>query len=141
MNNSVKQASARLGLELVRALREAEGSLPECDEILNQASREVVRAMHETHGEAWLGLINSPVNKPVLEKYTGEILNFQADFVIPKYDGVLVTLIQNRLSVARRAQAFSLAFLSGYTNSQDSIQVQAIQTHIRDLGGEILVWT
>ena len=126
---SLKQASARLGLELVRALREHEGSLPECDELLNEASRDVVLAMQDTHNQAWLGLINSPPGKPVLVKYDFQpVRNFQADFVIPKYDAVLVTLITNRLA--------------GYTNtSQDVTHVKAIHTHIRDLGGEILVWT
>ena len=124
----VKKASARLSLVLYEGYQKYKGyaSLPECYQPVNDASREVVSAMQETYGEAWLGLVNPIKDRDLLVKWDGELVcNFQADFVLPKYDGELCALITSRV----------LEF------PKTLEQIKIINNRIRALNGEVLVWT
>lgn len=127
---NLKQASANLGLRLVHSLREGDGSPVESDTMLNDASREVILAMHEEHGEAWLGRINVTEGEAVFEQWTGgELHNFCAAFVLPRYDAGLEHKMRERLATS-------------YTGTKaDRKLVTAIYERVKELGGELLVWS
>ena len=128
------QAVARLR-DLVTPHYQREGCLPEADDSINNASRRVVKAMYEEHGECWLGTINygddrGKANK-VLQKWDGErtVLNFECAFVIPKYDEELVKLIIERDQAAYEG------------TKKDAERMDAIFDHFIKLGGHYLHWT
>ena len=135
MTDLVKRASVKLGLELARSLREGGGTPVEADPSLNEASRRVVQAMRKKYDDAWLGEFNPsvkgvPIQKDLLWKWDGrDVLNFEASFVVPKYDQLLVRMLLDRLTAK-------------YTGTKDdAVRITAIQNRIRDLDGELLAWS
>ena len=133
--STVRQASVALGLELARSMRESDGLTPmEADGRLNDASRRVVAAMHEQHGQAYLGLINRTPGErlqrlPVWRWDGEEVLNFEAAFVLPAFDVLLCELIDRR---ERRTTG---------SVRDDAVLVDGIMKRIQELGGEMLVWS
>ena len=133
MTDPIKKSSVALGFELVRSLREGGGTPVEADSSLNDASRAVIDAMREKYGKICLGQFNPSHKNP----QTIDVLwipkmfptmNFEADFVIPKYDHQLARMLVDRLSK--------------YTDMKaDSVNITAIQERIRELGGELLTWS
>jgi len=101
--NHTSQAVGKL-TKLVAPHIRMEGCLPESDNEINNASRNVVKAMHKDHGECWLGKINlygDDKDKPekALWKYDGgTVYNFSSSFVVPCFDQELVDLILARLA-------------------------------------------
>lgn len=133
--SAVSQARSKLSRELRRGLLEGEGCLPEADTAINAASRGVVSAMREEHGEAWLGKINLHGDErhgavPVMWKWDGELVyNFGCAFVAPKYDEELAKLIRERDDAP-------------YTGTApDAVRVEAIFERVYAIGGIYLNWT
>lgn len=131
----LEEASRELTTEFIRGLREGDGCLPEADESINNASRRVVSAMAEEHGECWLGRVNLHDTErghadQVMWRWNGEpVLNFDAGFVLPAFDEELLQLIMKR-----DAGPYT-------TTTVDSVLVTAILERVRALGGRNLVWT
>jgi len=91
---AVATAEKRLTDAVCKGLRLGDGCLPECYTPVNDASRAMVRAVHEDHGQAWLGKINpysDDDRQHILWQYEpGEtVYNFGAAFVLPCYDAEL----------------------------------------------------
>jgi hypothetical protein len=136
---TVKEASRELTTEFVRGLREGDGCLPEADSAINNASRRVIEAMQEEHGEAWLGQINLSEGDRVknggkpeaaMWKWDGGLVyNFGCSFVLPRFDAELLRLILER-------------DVAPYTGTrEDSGRVTKILERVREVGGRTLAWT
>lgn len=110
--------------------------LPESSIYFNDLQRLLIVAMHFEHGDVWLGystLPRFPVDKDkdvVMWEWDGKfVYNFNAQFVIPKYDKELDNLIHDRHNET-------------YTGTvRDSKWVDAIQNRIFAIGGHDLTWT
>lgn len=132
---SVQDSKTKLAREVARGLREGDGCLPEADASVNNASRAVIQAMHNEHGQAWLGKINLHGDErhgghPVICKWDGGLVyNFGAEFVLSYFDAELQRLIQERDDAP-------------YTSvAADVPRVNAIMARIKSLGGVLLIWT
>lgn len=128
---SLADAKAHLTREVVRGLKEGEGSLPECYGDINDASRAVVAWMANETGAAWLGDVNRDNRSgPMLTQWDGGIVyNFGASFVVPTPDAELARLCLER----EQAQ---------YTTTQaDLIRIEAIHARVEAIGGAFLTWT
>lgn len=130
---SITEAHKKQTKAFMQAMREGDGWLPECCTELNDANRELIAAILEKHGQAWLGNINLHVQtdrEQVIRKYTGAMVyNFDVTFVIPKYDAQLEWLIRERDD-------------SEYTGTNDDeARVERIMTRIEELGGYHLIWS
>lgn len=93
--------------------------------------REAIAAFAQQHGAAWLGVVNLYDDnraKPVIWKWNGELVhNFEARFVIPRFDEELYELI-----ILRKYAAY---------NIKDDVQrVEAIFKRIAQLLGITLFW-
>ena len=87
---------------------------------MNDANRDLIRAMGDYYGKVYVGSINGAVS---LAQYSGEkIYNFAYDFCVPGYDGQLDALLQQ------------------WKGSHDIRQLDAIYERIRVLDGHILLW-
>lgn len=133
MSHALKQADVALGLELRRSMREGGGTPRESDSALNDASRALVQAMHEAHGEAWLGKINlyhGDEGKPCVWKWDGRIVHtFSAAFVLPARDEEVERLIIERAT-------------SRYCGTAaDADAVHAIIERVEAAGGKLLFWS
>jgi hypothetical protein len=112
-----------------------DGCLPEADNEINDASRNVIKAMQNEHGEAWLGNINlheyhKGEDEPVIWKWHGGLIrNFAVSFVVPKYDTELEKLIIDRADAEYKG------------TSEDYGCVNTIMNKIESLGGIHLSWT
>jgi hypothetical protein len=137
--NTLAKASRDLTHEFVRALHEGDGCLPEADEAINNASRRVVEAMREEHGEAWLGQINLSEGdrvrnggKPEAAMWRwdgGLVYNFGSSFVLPRFDAELLKMILERDTAP-------------YTGgAEDAPRLQKITDRVREIGGHTLVWS
>jgi len=127
----VRQASVKLGLALARSLREGDGTPVEADDYLNDTSREVVESMVKKHGKVFLGRFNTTNENPqsidvLWTPSLSPVLNFEADFVVPTHDQVLVKMLLARLKPGCAA---------------DSAAISLIQNRIREIGGELLFWS
>lgn len=133
--SALPQASNKLRRELRRGLLEGDGCLPEADTEINAASRAVVSAMAEDHGEAWLGKINLHGDErhgavPVMWKWDGELVhNFGCAFVAPRFDEDLAKLIRDRDDAEYT------------TTAADAVRVEAILERVYAIGGISLSWT
>lgn len=102
---------------------------PECDVDLNDASRQVVRAMSaENGGECWLGNINVRQDR-ALWKCDGPVLNFAADFCIPRYDIEIERLIWSR------------HYAEYESTTEDRKLVMGIERRLLVVGGCQLHWS
>jgi len=128
-------AARNLTKAYIRSIKENDGITPlEADGNLNDASRDLIAAMHEKHGECWLGLINRHGKQnelPLLWKWDGALVyNFGASFVVPEYDQMLADLIEARHEPH-----------GGYDHHRNVAEVDAIYLRIEVLGGHHLHWS
>lgn len=131
----LREAREHLTHVFAQAVREGDGCLPESDETLNEANRRVIRAMFDTHGEAWLGYINlhggdrgNP--EKAMWKWDGStIYTFGCSFVLPKFDEELLRLIMERDGAQYK------------TTDADVSRIDAIMDRIEIAGGVHLMWT
>jgi hypothetical protein len=128
----IKEAISRLDREFVRATYEGEGNIPEADDGVNNASRNLITAFAHDYGTCWLGHTNiHPRHHAVMWEHNEAshfVYNFGADFVVPAYDQVLYDLIMERKNAA-------------YTGVHDDIpRLAAIHNRIYELGGQNLLW-
>lgn len=120
---SVKEASDRLGRELERVRRTGHGAVPEADAGVNGASRSIVAAMAEEHGEAWLALVNPRGKETSVWRWDGGMVyNFGADMVFPKDDEELRSL------------------LTSFQESPSVASIAAIHNRLDAIGGKLLLW-
>ena len=118
----------------IRSVREGGGWPVEADEYLNNSCRRLVQAMHDQHGECWLGKVNLYDKErhgavPVLWKWDGSLVrNFSCAFVVPTYDETLERLIRERDDAPYT------------TTAADAVRVGEIIERITALGGEHLYW-
>lgn len=133
--SALSEAGNKLRRELRRGLQEGDGCLPEADTAINNASRSVITAMVEDHGEAWLGKINLHGDErhgavPVLWKWDDEpVCNFGCAFVTPRHDADLERLIRERDDATYT------------TTAADAVLVEAIINRVYAIGGIYLSWT
>jgi len=131
---AVETAEKHLADAVCEGLRAGDGSLPESYTPVNDASRAMVRAMLQDHGQAWLGKINlysDDDRQHILWQYEpGEMVyNFGAAFVLPCCDAELERLIRERDAAP-------------YTGTRDDgKRVDVIVQRIGALGGVHLVWS
>jgi len=131
--DTLKESRKRL-TDLVIPYFLSDGCLPESNEEINDASRGVIFAMHETNMEVWIGNVNlhRDSGKPELAmwKWDGSfVLNFGSAFVLPRHDETL-----ERMILARADAPYT-------TTKDDYDRVSAITDRIREIGGEHLHWT
>ena len=132
----VSEASRALGQEIRRAHVDGDGSMPEADAGVNDASRRMIEAVKREHGSAWLYKINLHGEERGNEheaafEWDGSspIYNFGCDAVAPFRDAELVGLI-----MARDA--------GPYTSVRDDVpRVNAIMDRIRAIGAHLVIWT
>jgi|SRR5579885_1381132 len=132
----VSKAKIALQREVFRSLRENEGHIGEADDAVNDASRAVIAAVAAQHGEAWLGQFNlygsdRGRRERALWRWDGEnpVVNFGADFVLPKQDEEVMRLILERDSAP-------------YTGvAADRKWLDAIIARVEGLGGILLTWS
>lgn len=132
--DAIDKADKQLTDTFIQSLRDGGGTLVEADGALNSASRKMVIAMRDVHGEAWLGQINvygykksieKGVPLPMLWKWNeGDIYNFSADFVIPKYDEKLDQMVRDWNEIGASADKHN-----------------SIYDRIKELGGHHLFWS
>jgi len=131
---AVETAEKRLTDAVREGLRAGDGSLPESYTPVNSASRAMVCAMQQDHGQAWLGKINlysDDDRQHILWQYEPgkTVYNFGAAFVLPCYDAELERLIRERDAAP-------------YTGTRDDRKrVDAIVQRIGALGGVHLLWS
>jgi hypothetical protein len=139
MTATVKEARAALTRAFLDSSAES-GCPAEADDDLNNASRRVVDAMYETHGEAWLGHVNlygdarvkngGGRDDQICWKWDGSLVcNFSCAFVAPRFDAELVRLIRER----------DLGPYAGV--AADVPRVDAIHVRLAEIGGVTLVWS
>jgi hypothetical protein len=137
---ALQEARKKHTSRFIESLREGDGCLVEADGALNNSARRLVSAMHEDHGEAWLGYVNlhgdarfkdgnADPSKAYWKWDEGLVYNFGADFVAPVFDQVLFDLIRER-------------DLAPYTSvAGDVPRVNAIHERIATIGGVLLAWS
>jgi len=137
---TTEEAKKALTREFMRGTREGGGWPVECDEGLNNASREVVTAMAEDLGEVWLGCVNlydharvkngGGRDADIMWKWDGSLVrNFSCTFVAPAFDVELVALIR-----ARDVGPYTTA-------ADDAAKIETIHERLRTIGGVHLFWT
>ena len=114
----------------------------EFDQELNDVTRLKIAAYTKKFGEGYLGNVNlhkehierkcknnESFREPILWKWDGQLVcNFEATFIVPCFNQVLVDLIRTRAE-------------SEYTGAKDDYaRVTAIHDIIDGLGGEYLNW-
>ncbi len=120
---------------VVKSARDNDGWPGEADASVNNASRRVVEAVRDEHGEAWLGKINlygaeRHGGHPIMWEWDGSLVyNFGAAFVAPGFDAELVRLIEER----------DAAPYTGTTD--DAKRVDGVFSRLQEIGGVHLFWT
>lgn len=107
--------------------------LREADDTLNDSNRDIIQALRDAYGRAFLGNINFydeqrqrivEGKESVFEEYTGQIVyTATADFVVPAADEKLEELIRE------------------WNEKSGPGLVDKITSRIDQLGGEHLIWT
>ena len=94
-NQTLDQAVERENNILLSIRRQRQVTLPEAFDPINEASRDIIKAMYEKYGQVYLGKVNSNQNDPtVLKQYDGgAIYNFSCDFCLPAYSKQVESLI------------------------------------------------
>jgi hypothetical protein len=139
MNTPIQEARNALSRTVAQSARDNDGWPGEADTSVNNASRRVVEAMAEQHGEAWVGKINlydadraknGGTRDGIMCLWNGEpVLNFEYAFVAPRFDEQLVQLIFDR-------------DVGPYTSSSDDYaKITAIFERLTEIGGVHLFWT
>jgi len=94
------------------------------DEDVNESMRGILRAFTEAYPESYLGRVNLRGRPAMWPARESEWLNFDSDFIVPKYNAELEKLINDRE-------------LEEYTGTaKDAKLVRAIFAKVADLGGE-----
>lgn len=126
--NKFGKAAEHLTDTFIQSVQEGGGSPVEADSNLNDASRNVIRTMHEACGSVWLGRINIykyDQNLPVIRKWDeGLVYNFGADFVIPQFDEALEKHLRDWNEKGASAQLYD-----------------TIYDRVAELGGKMLHWS
>jgi hypothetical protein len=133
----VEEAKRKLTDAVVRSIQMNGGYVGEADDTVNDASRDVVAAVAEEHGEAWLLKRNTNRDEERVAKAEGRderlwkwdgglVYNFGADAVVPKPDDEL------------REMLYSPAWFSTMATMRDA--VERYHAHVEKLGGVVLVW-
>ena len=135
----LSEAVAEHGKRLQESAEEVDGGLVEADTRLNNSARNVVAAMRTDRGQAWLGRINlrgkerpcagGTVADVCWKWEGGMVYNFGADYVLPRYDQVLVNLILERDAAPYTGTA------------KDAPRVNSIIQRVVDIGGALLIWS
>ena len=131
---AVETAEKRLTDAVRDGLRLGDGCLPECYTPVNDASRAMVRAMLQDHGQAWLGKINlhsDDDRRRIMWQHEPDdtIFTFGAAFVLPCYDAELERLIRERDEAP-------------YTGTRDDAKrIDPILQRIVAIGGVHLSWS
>ena len=133
---SVVQAAKALTNAVVDSMMENEGNVGEAESRINDASRKLIAAIEETHGEAWLGFMERQrkdllmPSKEVMWKWGGDLVyNFGADFVVPRFDQELDNLIKERSDAPYEGVA------------KDKIWVDKIANRVAAINGHLLLWS
>jgi hypothetical protein len=110
------------------------GGTSEFNKLINDVSRETIKAMKRECGTCYLGKINLYDNdrkKPYkLVKYTGQkIYNFEYCFCLPCYDEEVERMIEERDKAPYTGTA------------EDSRRVEAITERVQQIGGKHLFWS
>jgi hypothetical protein len=105
----------------------------EANDDWNDEQRQIIHDMFLANDQAFLGLINlcKEHKCPVIWRYDEDVFvyNFGADFVLPRFDQVLLLLIEERVNAP-------------YTGTQEDYQrVIAITEQITACGGKCLIWS
>ena len=128
----LEELKARSTKHLLTSVRQ-NSWLTEDDQEFNDLQRQIIQAMYDEHGEAWLGKINLYSNDGghlVIWRWSGEtVYNFECSFVLPRYDSELYRLIMER----HRAEYVR--------TKKDSERLEPIMSRITELGGSHLVWS
>ena len=131
---AVETAEKRLTDAVCKGLRLGDGCLPECYTPVNDASRAMVHAMLQDHGQAWLGKINlhsDDDRRRIMWQHEPDetIFTFGAAFVLPCYDAELERLIRERDEAP-------------YTGTRDDAKrIDPILQRIVAIGGVHLSWS
>jgi hypothetical protein len=102
---------------------------------LNCVQYQIIAAMVEENGEAWLLKINRYLSDrpwPCLWRFDPDVdmpLQFNCDFVLPCYDQELVDLVRERHDAPYEGTA------------RDAQRVSWIFERAKRLGGKVLCWT
>lgn len=137
MNDKVKAADAKLGLELARSITQGGGRPVECDATLNAASRAVIAAMLATvtpdtrgYGPVYVGRMK-PVGQSVFFAVDNaeQVPTFGGDFVLPAQDRDIARLVLARLGATWK------------TAAHDVESVLEIKRAVEKAGGVWIFWS
>jgi hypothetical protein len=141
MTKSVAEARKAQTRAFIESVRASDSLTPrENDDRLNDSCRGLIKAIHQEHGEAWLGRVSLHGKYRTIERggeginpiwlWDGsKICNFDCSFVIPCDDEQLRQLILDRDR-------------SGYTGTADDyVTIQVIHNRVEELGGYFLNWS
>lgn len=109
-------------------------NLPEACEPVNDASRDIIRAVIQIHGHAYICRINRDKDerkKPTyryVENHT-EVKNFDASYVLAEPDADL-----ERMLLAREARPYT-------GMASDAELIDEIANHAKSIGALDLIWT
>jgi hypothetical protein len=111
----------------IRSVRMSDSFCPcEADDDLNESAIQVIEAMKQEHGEAW---IIAPNTGKYFKAADDNIYIFCGCYVVPKYDDGLNQLVQDRLE-------------ADYTGTKDdSERVARIQLAVEEIGGASICWS
>ena len=118
-----------------QSLQESDSFGPcEADTDLNDAQRQLIRAMHDTTGAAFLGWVNVPTAHragPFVWQWKPGtmVYNFGASFVVPTMNAELIRLIKDRIKATYT------------TAAADYARISAIFDRVQQVGGYPLTWS
>lgn len=94
-SQTLAQAVERENNMIVSIVQQRRATIPEGFDPINEASRDIIKAMYEKYGQVYLGKVNANQNDPtVLTQYDGgTIYNFSCDFCLPAYSRQIESLI------------------------------------------------
>jgi hypothetical protein len=99
-------------------------AVPEADDVLNAASRDLVREVADRYGEAWLGRFGGTNRDSALVRWDGvPVRNFEFDFVLPAFDGDLEDDVLD------------------YRRAPDARRLIRLIDAVAARGGHLLVWS
>jgi hypothetical protein len=98
--------------------------------VINDISRETIKAMKRENGTCYLGKINLYDDDSFkLVEYTGQkVFNFEYAFCLPCYDERIEQMIDERSKAP-------------YNNKEDLKRIEAISERIQQLNGDYLFWS
>jgi hypothetical protein len=102
----------------------------EFDMVINDISRETIKAMKRENETCHLGKINlNDDDSSKLVKYTGQkVFNFEYDFCLPCYDEQIEQMIDERSKAP-------------YNSKEDLKRIEKVTERIQQLNGCFLFWS